>query len=399
MNYKTPYNLLKLAKHKGLRYTYNTVHFYVFWTWIRNHPRLINLLNKISPYPSYIEIEITTRCDLKCIMCEHTFWNEKPRDMTFNEFKTLMDQFPKLKWIAMTGIGEDFLNKDFLDMYRYVKKQHPGILIELYDAFHRVTEDISHELVEDIGLTQVFFSFDASTKETYEKIRVGANFDTVLNNIKNFIRIRNEFGIGLPKVGFHFIIMKENIHEVLPYIKLVKKLGGDHIFFTQMLHSFKEVNHLVTEVPERLINQANELGTFYGVEIDWNMDTTAEKPAIRNCIEWTTPFVYATGHVLPCCCIQEANNRSFFKENCLGNVFEQPFKEIWNSAKYKVLRKQIQWNEIPLLCKDCPIYKVKFKTVIFEKKYDTNIDNFSCTEELDKFIEKKEGKKLKVINK
>jgi hypothetical protein len=37
------------------------------------------------------------------------------------------------------------------------------------------------------------------------------------------------------------------------------------------------------------------------------------------------------------------------------------------------------------------------KTVIFEEKYGVNIEDFSTTQEIDKFIEKREGRKLKVI--
>ena len=37
------------------------------------------------------------------------------------------------------------------------------------------------------------------------------------------------------------------------------------------------------------------------------------------------------------------------------------------------------------------------KTVIFEKKYGVNINDFSTIEEIDKFIEEKKGKKLELI--
>jgi hypothetical protein len=37
------------------------------------------------------------------------------------------------------------------------------------------------------------------------------------------------------------------------------------------------------------------------------------------------------------------------------------------------------------------------ETVIFEKKYGVNINDFSTIEEIEKFIEKKEGKKLQTV--
>ena len=41
---------------------------------------------------------------------------------------------------------------------------------------------------------------------------------------------------------------------------------------------------------------------------------------------------------------------------------------------------------------------MKNKTVIFEEKYNTNIKNFNTVEDIDKFIEKKEGKKLEIVS-
>ena len=38
------------------------------------------------------------------------------------------------------------------------------------------------------------------------------------------------------------------------------------------------------------------------------------------------------------------------------------------------------------------------KTIIFEKKYNVNIADFETTEDVDHFIEKKEGRKLHIVN-
>ena len=37
------------------------------------------------------------------------------------------------------------------------------------------------------------------------------------------------------------------------------------------------------------------------------------------------------------------------------------------------------------------------KTIIFEQKYGVDIADFKTTEEVDAFIEKKEGRKLRVV--
>ena len=126
--------ILFLLRKKGLKYTLNYIHFsFLFAT---KNPFLIKLLYWLEPYPSYLEIEVTTRFPLKCVFCERTYWQEANRDMTFPEFKSIIDQFPRLKWIGLTGIGESFVNKDFLRMLRYVKEKN--IFVELYDNFFLV---------------------------------------------------------------------------------------------------------------------------------------------------------------------------------------------------------------------------------------------------------------------
>jgi len=85
---------------------------------------------RLNPYPWCLEIETSTACNLKCVMCEHTYWNEPPKFMTFDQFKHIVDQFPRLKRVCPTGIGNGFLNPDYPRMLEYLKKRN--YYVELY---------------------------------------------------------------------------------------------------------------------------------------------------------------------------------------------------------------------------------------------------------------------------
>jgi radical SAM protein with 4Fe4S-binding SPASM domain len=54
-----------------------------------------------------------------------------------------------------------------------------------------LTGELSHRLINS-GLSVISFSFDGYTKDVYESIRVGANFEKALNNILQFLRIKRE---------------------------------------------------------------------------------------------------------------------------------------------------------------------------------------------------------------
>jgi pyrroloquinoline quinone biosynthesis protein E len=281
--------------------------------------------------------------------------------MSFEEFKSIVDQFPKLKWIGLTGIGESFLNKDFMKMLKYVKSKN--ILVELYDTFYFIDKQVAKELIE-LEIDKIFLSMDAATKETYEKIRVGSNFEKVTNNVRYLFQLKKKKRAFFPKIAFHYIVNRLNLSEIPQYIELVHSLSGGEetiIQFTRMLHKFKEVKDLFVEIPEEIIRLAEEKAKKFNIPITWNADVPKFKPPVTRCIEWTMPFIFVTGHVIPCCSGNEAGHREFQKETALGNVFEQSFKEIWYGEKYKTLRKMLSRGEIPLPCKNCCLYDTEPK--------------------------------------
>lgn len=348
--------VIALAKERGLKFVLNYALFYL--TYGAKNSLIIRLLFTFASYPTSLEIEVTTRCNLKCAMCEHTYWQEPSVDMSYEKFKMIVDQFPKLRWIGLTGIGQSFLNKDFLRMLELVKSR--GAYVELYDSFCFLNEKNSGALVE-LGIEKIYASIDAATKETYEKIRKGSKFERVINNVTNLIDIRNQKGLFFPEIHFHYIISKLNFHEIRPFVRLVHsidKSGRVGVKFTRLLHYFDEVQDLFIEVPKETIEETNRLAARLNVPISWSTDIPQKKPRISKCTEWTMPFIFVTGHVIPCCAGNEANSRYFQKEHSLGNVFDQSFKEIWNSKKYKDFRSKLRKGKVPSCCADCSIYNI-----------------------------------------
>lgn len=350
--------LLRMMRYKGIRYTLR----YLFIVAFYNVEFLQKLfLTKLYPwfvfYPRYLEIEVTTRCNLLCKMCEHTYWKEKGRDMAFEDFKMIVEQFPKLKYIGLTGIGSSFLNKDFLKILGYVKSK--GLYSEIYDTCLYIDDNVAKELI-NIGLDRLIASVDGATKETYEKIRVGADFDKVTANIKNLIRLKKEIGAPYPEITFHYIISKDNLHEVVPFIDFVNSImdGEDAaVFYTGLLHPFKEVEHLAVDVPDNIIKEVEEKAKKFGIKIAWNKNVT-ERESVCNCTEWTTPFIQVDGTVIPCCAGNEANAREFQRKTAMGNIFEKSFKEIWYGEKYQKLRDDLHKGIVPPACVNCTIYDI-----------------------------------------
>ncbi|MFQ5866789.1 MAG: radical SAM/SPASM domain-containing protein [bacterium] len=333
-----------------------------FWEWSSFFSRLflIKLFPWGVPYPPSIEIEPTTRCNLKCTICEHTYWNEKGRNMSFVEFKNIVDQFPKLRWTGLTGIGSSFLNKDFLRMVEYLKKR--SIIVELIDTFNHIDEKIVEKIV-DMEVDFYYISMYGATKQTYESVCLGSNFDKIMNNIKYLVKLKQKKKTLLPIVNFHFIVSQTNYHEMLPFLELVHSLDVDEfqVLFTPLLHPFKEIKHLAVDIPKERRAEVAQKAKELGISVIYNNCAQLKKPPIKECTAWLEPFIFATGHVVPCCAGNEANRREFQKRTSLGNAFEKDFLEIWNSHEYKELTEKIHNGEIPVQCANCTIFDTKSK--------------------------------------
>lgn len=352
-------HLIYYIKQRGLRHAFNLSWYQFFW--LRRPQFLIKLFYWFKPYPTYIEVEVTTQCNMKCIMCEHTYWQEPKRDMSFAQFKMIVDQFPHLKWIGITGIGESFINKDFMQMLRYVKSK--SIIVDIFDNFYFIDRKIAEELIL-LKIDYIYASIDAATKETYEKIRLGSDFDRVIENVRYFLQMKRKLGAPLTTFLFHYIISRANIDEILAYLDLVYSLSQGlevNIQFTRMLHQFKETEELFVEIDEQLKVKVEEKAKKLGLGVTWNANSRCLKPLPDKCVEWTMPFIFVSGHVIPCCAGNEANRRDFQKEYSLGNIFENDFKTIWNGKKYGALRKSLYKGKFPIVCKDCCLYAEKIK--------------------------------------
>lgn len=343
-------------------------------------------------YPSAFKVEITSRCNLKCITCLHGYFERPDADMSFEDFKSIIDRSPNLKLVDFTGVGESLLNKDFLKMLRYVKSKK--IRATFYDNFCFIDKKTAEELIE-IGVDEIVASIDGATKETYEKIRIGSNFEIVINNVKNLFELRKEKNVNLPKIFFNYVISKYNFGEIVKFVELVSSLTKGEkteIIFWGMfspegvLEKFKTPysSEIIKNTVQMAIKRGKELGIFI------IHDFSFPQLPIKECVNYSMPFIFVTGEVIPCCQAKKINQdlkkiflnnissqnigedmikkfreildskkyKNFKKENSLGNIFDQDFKEIWHSKKYRNIREMLRQGKVPSFCKNCPYYKI-----------------------------------------
>lgn len=361
-----------LLRKKGLREACNYLFVKSFVSDEGGEFSILDPLFRLRPgvlkFPYKVEIEHTTVCNKKCILCEHTYWNEKSETLTFEELKKVVDQFPRLKWINVTGEGSGFLNKDFLKIIRYLRSRR--ISVNFVDELDFLDEKIARELIE-LGVNCIWVSMDGATKETYEKIKVGCDFEKALKNIQMLIKLKKEMGSPLPTLCFRFVVNKLNVHEMPKFVDLIHSLGdlgdGGKAEFVSIL-KFKEIEHLfLPEVPEEIVAATVQKAKELNVNVAFSHINEPELPPVKYCTAWVEPYIMIGGYVLPCCAVLMSNKRPFLRKYSFGNLSEKSFKEIWNSPRYKKFRQMVprEHGPVPVLCVGCRAFDTRER----ERKY------------------------------
>jgi len=162
--------------------------------------------------------------------------------MEMKVFKKIVDEIAEQDpstglWVAI--MGEPLIEGvRLVKMLNYAKKKELEN-VNLNTNARFLTADLAERLLSS-GLSRIIISLDANTKETYDKIRVGGNFDETVKNIERLLEIKRERKLSKPDIIVQFIVMDENETEADAFkeywlkrgavVKLRLKLGwGDAV--------------------------------------------------------------------------------------------------------------------------------------------------------------------------
>jgi len=280
-------------------------------------------LRYVTKFPTHIDFESTNNCNLRCVMCPREFMKEKKGFMDLNLFKKVIDEGSRkgLKSIKLNWRGEPLIHKDIAEMVGYAKRS--GIIEVMFNTNGLLlTEDRARKLI-DAGLDKIIFSIDGATKKTYEKIRTGGNYDILIKNVMNLIKLRKELKIRRPHIRVQMVRMKENAHETDAFID-----------FWKPLVEYVGINNVVTweKGEDRTINEYVAIGR-----------QQCPQPWQRMMIDWD-------GEAIMCC-------GDWGKKNIIGDAKKQDVEDIWKSDLLNGYRKLLvdgKANSIDA-CKNCPI--------------------------------------------
>ena len=176
----------------------------------------LNNSNKLCQKYSYnktitnIQLDILQSCNLNCIMCSHyKVYNKYEKELYIKILNSITNSKLHFKGINPCIGGEPFLYKDIIFNFLYNCKNIDDILILTNGSLLSEEDLLKLSRIYNVKLR---FSIDGISKEIYEKIRIGSNFEKVLENLKQAIKL----GI-CDKV--HYVYQKSNYSDSLNLVK------------------------------------------------------------------------------------------------------------------------------------------------------------------------------------
>ena len=306
--------------------------------WLRHHFLKRFLVNINTKYPFLIDWATTYKCNLSCRHCR----GMKEGEISTERAIALLDEIARLKpgWLIIEG-GEPLLRKDIREILSIASQKHVEV--------HLITNGM---LLDDNWIStlismgiSVMISIDGATKNTYESIRQGANFEMAIKAVDRCVR-------GGILEAINFTVMRKNFREIPEILKLAASIGVKRVTFIglkscasytdELLRSdeYLEAIRLACEGSDKTGVEFYFDEPFFGAVVKEKKLTVklpSENAGIlfsktTACIFGEYLFIEPNGEVKPCS----------FAPMVLGNVKEKPLDSIWQENISSPLMKRLR---------------------------------------------------------
>ena len=149
----------------------------------------------LPDFPIYLLLEPVSACNLRCPFChqiddDFTSNQQMMGKMDLSLFKKIIDEAHDggTQAVTLTCRGEPTLHPQIGEMLEYCSGKF--IELKMNTNATRLNEKLIHKILKS-GMTELVFSVDSHYKEEFESLRVGANFESVVSNVKKFKEIRD----------------------------------------------------------------------------------------------------------------------------------------------------------------------------------------------------------------
>jgi len=276
-------------------------------------------------FPQEAAIEITNHCNLSCRMCPHNKMTRTKGIMDYGLFCRIIDELKEsTEFIYLYGTGESLLVKNFFDYAAYAVKS--GMTTCLSTNATLINESVAERLI-DSGIDFVVLAVDGATGKTYNKIRIGADFDSTIKRCKTLLQAKLKKK-AKTDITIQCILMEENSSEST---RLESNFSGEENRSAINQFRIKPLYESYAQGVDSVVHTCPCYFLWDFISITWD------------------------GKVQLCCMDYDASH-------VIGDAIKQSIKDIWNGTEIQKLRRlhlDLQHDSIPL-CRKCTLPEKKY---------------------------------------
>ncbi len=328
-------------------------------------------------FPNHPVLEITSRCNLKCIHCHAGNINKNSNnffELSTSQVKNLIDDIRKVnefRMIVFTG-GEPFVRDDLIEILEYSK--YKGFVNVIATNATLITDEIAKK-IKKAGVAGIAVSLDSTNPAIHNEIRQNKNaFELALagieavkkagillqinttameynfNDLQNLIKLADNLGSSimlmyqLVPVGRGCLIKNASLNinsnrELIEHVAniqrnvsvIVETVAGPQ-YWPYLIESFLNNNFdskNFDSIDSKYFDSKYSLNIKYNNhDIKKNNKKVKLVKRAQNLFHGCTAgrglvYIKSNGDVWPCP----------FLELSSGNVLEKPFNEIWENSK------------------------------------------------------------------
>lgn len=332
----------------SIPYRYENLSYKKIFNWIRTEAAIY--LKRVDPWgwPTHVQLEPTSLCNLKCELCPVTTGlHRKTGNMEYSLFKNFLNEVGDyLLLIMFWDWGEPLINPRIYEMIKLAKDR--GIKTVTSTNAHLLANQENAEKLVRSGLDTLIIAIDGATQETYTKYRKSGNIKTVLEGIRCVVEAKNKIGAENPLVNMRFIPMRHNEHELSQMINLAAEMDVDVLSIKTLNPASNDMYNLNRESGETnvaFLPLSPGLRRFRYNEDNAGLERVRRHPFCKN--PWNAPTVHWDGTISPC-------TYDYEERFPFGRLEEKTFKEIWFGIPYKEFRTRLrkQWPDV-MMCGNC----------------------------------------------
>lgn len=300
-------------------------------TQIKHTEASYGIRSEALEFPLMCVLSFTYVCNAKCPNCPYTNseirsdYKDRPF-MQEDTFRIIADQCGIYgAWVRISGGGEPMLHPQAVELIEYAKKV--GAKVGLITNGSRFTEESSRRLLE-ANVDMIEFSVDAADEKTYDRVRRGLKWETLVTNVRRMVELRNQL-----KSSTKIIASGVNQEGVD-----IEAVAG---FWEPIVDNFQKRKYLT-----------------WGINDPSKSADTAPYLPPEDMIP--CPFIFerlnidSRGKVMVC-------GFDIAAVTDMGNIHEKSIRDIWHSDEFDHYRQKHlsgKGDEIAL-CRDCPDWKYR----------------------------------------